>query len=102
MNRAYNTTRTGGGFTPATLRLVWTKGLVAPGYHPAEFRQDRCGALMEYAQHGNIDSPYGWEVDHIRPAALGGGDELANLQPLQWRNNRQKGDSYLCWTCAVP
>ena len=24
----------------------------------------------------------------------GGGDQLENLQPLQWRNNRSKGDEH--------
>jgi len=36
----------------------------------------------------------GWEVDHIRPVSHDGGDDLANLQPLQWKNNRCKGDTF--------
>jgi hypothetical protein len=34
--------------------------------------------------------------------AKGGSDDLANLQPLQWQNNRTKGDTWpQGWSCAV-
>jgi 5-methylcytosine-specific restriction endonuclease McrA len=46
-----------------------------------------------YADYG-ITSTYGWEIDHIKPVAKRGGDEITNLQPLQWENNRRKGDDY--------
>ncbi len=53
---------------------------------------------MKWSEHGNRDSKYGWEIDHINPVANGGGDELNNLQPLNWVNNANKGDK-LNWTC---
>jgi len=34
------------------------------------------------------------EIDHIKPVAKGGGDELENLQPLYWKTNRAKSDSW--------
>ncbi len=53
---------------------------------------DACRAIMHWEQYGNTGSAFGWEVDHIKPVAAGGGDELENLQALQWENNRHKSD----------
>ena len=85
-----------------TKRAVWDKGriIVQNGteYDPEIWRWDICGHVMKYSEHGNIDSKYGWEIDHIIPSAKDGSDELNNLQPLQWENNRRKGDTYP-WSC---
>ena len=53
---------------------------------------------MKFGEYGDTNSEHGWEVDHIVPVALGGSDELNNLQPLQWKNNRTKSDTYP-WSC---
>jgi 5-methylcytosine-specific restriction endonuclease McrA len=81
--------------TSETLKLdVWSKGREIPNYDPAVWRRDVCGMVMKYSQHGNTDSKYGWEIDHIYPRAKGGPTTLDNLQPLNWQTNRQKGDTY--------
>jgi len=53
---------------------------------------------MRYTDHGDHQSKFGWEIDHIRPVSKGGSDRLDNLQPLYWENNRRKGDTYP-WYC---
>jgi hypothetical protein len=80
------------------VRQVWVKGRIVPGYDPNLWRIDIRGFLMKFTDHGNTESKYGWEIDHIYPASKGGTDGLSNLQPLQWENNRRKGDNWP-WSC---
>lgn len=76
------------------VQKVWEKGRIIPNYNPELFRQDVAGAWIIREQYGNTDSMFGWEIEHIYPQALGGTDELFNLRPMQWMNNRSKGDNY--------
>lgn len=80
---------------------VWNKARIVQGYHAAYVRADVCGALIEWERYGDTTSKYGWEIDHIMPESLGGTDAITNLQPLQWQNNRTKGDSLSLNYCAV-
>ena len=73
---------------------VWQKGRIVPDYDPTKFRKDACGAWIARDQYGNLDSEFGWVVDHIYPLALGGGDDAENMRPLHFKNNRSKGDDY--------
>src|SRR5262245_34788253 len=101
MNRRQRgTKRDGTRFAAATVKAVWKKGRIVPGYDPNVYRQDACGAWMKKSAHGET-TEYGWEIDHIQPVALGGSDSLLNLQPLHWMNNRHKSDRYPNWSCAV-
>ena len=95
--RRRNTTRSGGSFSQATVYAVWQKGKPVSGYDSNQYRKDACGTWMERTQYGNTSSNRGWEVDHIKPASMGGSDDLSNLQPLQWENNRSKGDDHPNW-----
>lgn len=101
MGRSRNSDARGGSFPEAVVAAVWEKGTAVAGNDPAVFRQDQCKAWMKRTDYGDVNSKYGWEIDHIKPVAAGGGDGIANLQPLQWQNNRGKGDSYPNWTCTV-
>ena len=71
---------------------VWWNGTPIPGYDSKVWMRDIAGRPMKFCEHGNRDSEYGWEIDHIIPVCRGGSDNLANLQPLNWNSNCKKGD----------
>ncbi len=91
-------TRTDGrAFDAAVIDAVWSRAI--PVALNGLFRKDPCGAIISRTQYGTREN-FGWEIDHIRPVALGGGDEIENLQALHWENNRAKGDCYPEWSGA--
>jgi hypothetical protein len=59
--------------------------------HPP-LRVDAYGALIWRGGYGNGNSKFGWEIGHKKPIPNGGRDEMENLQPVQWQNNRRNGD----------
>ncbi len=79
---------------------VWAKAQIVPNHNPNHARKDRCGAWIVKSEYGKT-TDYGWEIDHIIPKSLGGSDDLSNLQPLHWQNNRTKGDNYPNWSCSI-
>jgi len=98
MPRTFNTNKYGSSWSEETKKAVWKKGNTIYGYLPDDRRSDKCGKIMKYSEHGNRDSVYGWEIDHIDPVSNGGSDDLSNLQPLHWSNNADKADK-LYWSC---
>lgn len=66
---------------------VWRKGHPIKDYDPNRWRRDDFGRAMKYSEYGNRNSDYGWEIDHIKPKADGGSDDLGNLRPLNYKSN---------------
>lgn len=80
-------------FSDYIINAVWQKAHEVKGYDPYVWRKDFAGAWIRRDHYG-VESKYGWEIDHLRPSSNGGSDELDNLNPLHWRNNRRKSDNY--------
>lgn len=85
-------------FAPEMVEIVWMKGIIIPGIDPNMYRSDVCGATIKRTDY-NKTTLTGWEIDHINPLSNGGTDDDDNLQPLQWENNRYKGNTYPHWSC---
>ena len=99
MSREHNTTASGEPFDKKTIELVWQKRKNKPDAITTVSTEgfDKFGAKIKYEDYGNTNSSTGWEIDHIRPVKEYGTDDIKNLQPLQWENNRKKGDTYPNW-----
>lgn len=89
------------GFSEEQKQIAWQKAQIVPGRDPGTMRKDACGAWIVWADYGNTNSDFGWEIDHIHPVAKGGTDHPSNLQALHWKNNRAKGDSTTGFVPAV-
>ena len=103
MPRKPGTDCNGNQFSCEIKNKVWAKAKpISDKLSKSDEGKDMCNAFIKYSDYGNISSSTGWEIDHIKPVSEGGTDDIDNLQPLQWKNNRGKGDNYPCWHCTVP
>lgn len=75
------------------LSQIWDKGTPIRGKNPDLYRKDKFGNIMFEPSYGKT-SEMGWEIDHSKPKKLGGTDHLNNLQPMNWKANREKGCEY--------
>ena len=91
MYRQPTTNASGKPFDAATVEAVWNKAELSPGHSP--LRRDARGALIWKEGYSNTNSKFGWVIVRRRPLSEGGGDELENLEPLQWESYRLNGES---------
>ncbi len=70
--------------------MVWVKAAAISGRDYTVWRKDSYGNIIRFNAYGDVNSKFGWEIDHIVPKAEGGSDDIDNLQPLQWEANRAK------------
>ncbi len=89
MVRQSNTDASGKPFDETIIEAVWNKAPISPEHAP--LREDVYGALIWRGGYGNTNSKLGWEIGYKTPLSRGGSDDLDNLQPLQWENNRRNG-----------
>lgn len=85
-----NLNRRGEKFDNWIVDRVWDKAETVPGENPSRIRKDKCGAKISRDKFGQ-ETDMGWEIDHIMDLTDQGDDDLDNLQPLHWQNNRSKG-----------
>ena len=69
---------------------VWDKGKTIKGKDPDVWRKDVYSNKIRFGSYGT-EGDFGWEIDHKNPKDKGGSNQLKNLQPLHWEENREKG-----------
>lgn len=74
------------------IEKAWANAKQMRGKDKTQYRQDPYGNTMNQTSYGKT-SAQGWEVDHIKPKARGGSDDTRNLQALNTKVHRAKGDS---------
>lgn len=84
-------------FSQQQIDNVWEKATKVDNYDSTKYRKDLAGAWIAKDKYGT-ETALGWEIDHVYPDSKGGKDDLLNLRPMHWENNRSKKDDYPTYT----
>ena len=78
--------------------IAWSNAHVIPGRENEShvWRMDDFGSLIRWDDHGDRNSPYGWEIDHVPPLGLGFAPNR-RTRALHWRHNAQLGGLLGAW-----
>lgn len=71
------------------IEQVWEKADPIRGRDENAWRRDEEGNIIRRGSYGTVGE-YGWEIDHKNPVSKGGTDNIRNLRPLHWEENREK------------
>lgn len=88
-------------FTEDEIESVLNKATTIDGEDSSGYRLDYAGAWIKREEYCNTESTLGWETDHRKPVAKNGSDDISNLDPLQWNNNRTESDDYSKWKTSM-
>ena len=69
---------------------AWSNGHPIPNFDPAAWRYDDAHRPLRFSDFQNQASEFGWDIDVIRPLALGGADNLTNLRPLRCGSDKRR------------
>lgn len=83
------------------IQRIWEEGRIVKGYDAHIIRKDSSGAWIIRNEYGNMNSKFGWVIDHAYPESLGGDDNILNLRPMQWENSKSKGNDYPNYIAVV-
>ena len=72
---------------------AWQNTQRIRGKNPNLFRKDAFGNEIYKPAYGTQGTK-GWEIDHSNPRSRGGTNSSRNLQAMQTRANRSKGNKY--------
>ncbi len=82
---AFNSPSARGAFDDGKL-VAWQKGCIISGHDPDEWRMNRYGSLMRFAEYGK-KTVFGWSTDQSYPDSSA---ELPSLEALYWPNHRKR------------
>ena len=83
-------------FSEKQIQEVWDKARTIEGLDKSMYRMDYAGAIIKRDLYGKGTEQldFGWEIDHVKPLSKNGSNDIDNLVPLHWKNNRHKDNNY--------